>query len=73
MTQTNNITKTLIDKIQSLPIEQQQMLLDFVEFLDQKYPHNRQKRVLGLHQGQIWMSEEFNEPLSLANSLNIYL
>ena len=64
MTQTNNITENLIDKIQALPIEQQQMLLEFVEFLDQKYTDNRKKRVLGLHQGQIWMSEDFNEPLS---------
>lgn len=64
MTQINTITKTLMDKIQSLPIEQQQMLLEFVEFLDQKYGETQQQRVLGLHQGQIWMSEDFNEPLS---------
>ncbi|MFP4134111.1 MAG: hypothetical protein ACLFTJ_08155 [Halothece sp.] len=35
-----------------------------MEFLDQKYGETQQQQVLGLHQGQIWMSEDFNEPLS---------
>jgi mRNA-degrading endonuclease RelE of RelBE toxin-antitoxin system len=56
----------LIIKLQTLPPEQQQQVLDFVEFLVQKYvqpPEKPKKRVLGLHKGQIWMSNDFNEPL----------
>ncbi|KAF3888117.1 MULTISPECIES: type II toxin-antitoxin system VapB family antitoxin [Nostocales] len=59
-------TSKLIAKLQTLPLEQQQQVLDFVEFLVQKYPHpqqSSQKRVLGLNQGEIWMSDDFNDPL----------
>ncbi|MEH1833348.1 MAG: DUF2281 domain-containing protein [Nostoc sp.] len=41
-------------------------MLDFVEFLAQKYAQPQQppqKRVLGLNQGKIWISDDFNEPL----------
>ncbi|MDJ0617244.1 MAG: DUF2281 domain-containing protein [Calothrix sp. MO_192.B10] len=64
-TQTVDVTQELIAKLQSLPPEQQQTLLDFADFLVQKYgkPQARQQRVLGLHQGEIWMSEDFNDPL----------
>jgi mRNA-degrading endonuclease RelE of RelBE toxin-antitoxin system len=63
--QTLDITETLIAKLQSLPPEQQQTLLDFAEFLAQKHaqPQPVQQRVLGLNQGEIWMSEDFNDPL----------
>ena len=68
--QTVNITEVLIAKLQSLPREQQQTLLDFVEFLEHKNTQSQpiptqpaQQRVLGLNQGEIWMSEDFNEPL----------
>jgi mRNA-degrading endonuclease RelE of RelBE toxin-antitoxin system len=58
-------TSELIAKLQTLPPEQQQQVLDFVEFLAQKYvqPQASKKRVMGLHKGQIWMSEDFNDPL----------
>ncbi len=63
--QTLDITETLIAKLRSLPPEQKQTLLDFVEFLAQKnaQPQLVQQRVLGLNQGEFWMSEDFNEPL----------
>ncbi|MBE9215257.1 DUF2281 domain-containing protein [Plectonema cf. radiosum LEGE 06105] len=68
--QTLNITEVLIAKVQSLPPEQQQTLLDFVEFLEHKNTQSQpistqpvQQRVLGLNRGEVWMSEDFNEPL----------
>ena len=63
--QTLDITKALIAKLQTLSPEQQQTLLDFAEFLAQKHtqPQPVQQRVLGLNQGEIWMSEDFNDPL----------
>jgi Protein of unknown function (DUF2281) len=63
--QTVDITEVLIAKLQSLAPEQQQTLLDFAEFLAQKHvqPQAVQQRVLGLNQGEIWMSEDFNDPL----------
>lgn len=63
--QTLEITEALIAKLQTLPLEQQQTLLDFAEFLAQKHaqPQPVQRRVLGLNQGEIWMSEDFNDPL----------
>ncbi|MCF4965646.1 type II toxin-antitoxin system VapB family antitoxin [Nostoc sp. CMAA1605] len=62
-------TSALIAKVQTLAPEQQQQVLDFVEFLMQKYTQPEktqetpQQRVLGLHEGQIWMSDDFNDPL----------
>ncbi len=59
-------TSKLIAKLQTLAPEQQQQVLDFVEFLAQKYAQPQQapqKRVLGLNQDKIWMSDDFNEPL----------
>ncbi len=59
-------TSELITKLQTLPPEQQQQVLDFVEFLAQKYAQAQEtpkKRVMGLHKGKIWMSDDFNDPL----------
>jgi mRNA-degrading endonuclease RelE of RelBE toxin-antitoxin system len=56
-------TSKLIAKLQNLAPEQQQQVLDFIEFLAQKYPQTQeisQKRVLGLNQGEIWMSDDFD-------------
>ncbi|MEH2269404.1 MAG: DUF2281 domain-containing protein [Nostoc sp.] len=58
-------TSKLIAKLQILAPEQQQEVLDFVEFLAQKYAQPQQKpqkRVLGLNQGKIWISDDFNDP-----------
>ncbi len=59
-------TSELIAKLQTLAPEQQQQVLDFVEFLAQKYTQSEQvpeQRILGLNQGEIWMSDDFNDPL----------
>lgn len=59
-------TSKLIARLHILAPEQQQEVLDFVEFLAQKYAQTQQphqKRVLGLNQGKIWVSDDFNDPL----------
>ena len=60
-----NNTEEIIAKLQNLPPQQQQQVVDFIEFLGQKYIHPKpvKKRVLGLSKGKIWMSDDFNEPL----------
>jgi mRNA-degrading endonuclease RelE of RelBE toxin-antitoxin system len=62
-------TSELIAKLQTLAPEQQQQVLDFVEFLAQKYAQPEQiqqplqKRIPDLNKGEIWMSDDFNDPL----------
>lgn len=75
--QTIELLEDLLGKLQHLLPENQQLLLTFAEFLLERQmrsiPENTsvesaspppQQRVLGLHQGMGWMSEDFNEPLS---------
>lgn len=60
------MTSELIAKLNTLAPQQQQQVLDFVEFLAQKYAQPQQarrKRVLGLNRGKYWMSNNFNNPL----------
>ncbi|NES43892.1 DUF2281 domain-containing protein, partial [Moorena sp. SIO2C4] len=52
----------------ALPAQQQQMVFEFVEFLALKYvesepSQSQAPRILGLLEGQGWMSDDFNEPL----------
>ncbi|MEG3926642.1 DUF2281 domain-containing protein [Microcoleus sp. T3_D1] len=74
--QTIKLLEELLGKLQHLLPENQQLLLTFAEFLLERQmrsiPENTsveaapplgQQRVLGLHQGMGWMSEDFNEPL----------
>lgn len=74
--QTIELLEELLGKLQHLLPENQQLLLTFAEFLLERQmrsiPENTsvkaapppgQQRVLGLHQGMGWMSEDFNEPL----------
>lgn len=60
-------TSEIVAQLQTLAPEQQQQVLDFVEFLAQKYvivPQEVPKqRVMDLFKGQIWMSDDFNDPL----------
>jgi mRNA-degrading endonuclease RelE of RelBE toxin-antitoxin system len=62
-------TSELIAKLQTLPPEQQQQVLDFVEFLMQKYAQPEktqetpQQRIPDLNRGKIWISDDFNDPL----------
>jgi hypothetical protein len=67
---TNSIVESIMVKLQNIPSEQQRQILDYVEFIAEKYasaPDTREqlpkKRILGLHQGKIWMSDDFNDPL----------
>jgi hypothetical protein len=55
-----NYSSLIASKLENLPVEKQQQVLDFVEFLAQKttLAQNDIKRVPDLHQGKIWMSYE---------------
>lgn len=70
---TKQITEAVLDKIQKLPLEKQQQILDFVDFVTQQHYEQftetdeknfPQERIAGLHRGQIWISDDFNDPLS---------
>ena len=63
--QSYNYQDLIVTKLKTLPVEKQQEVLDFVEFLAQKSASESQKlkRVPDLHQGKISMSDDFNEPL----------
>ncbi len=63
--QSYNYQNLIINKLKTLPVEKQQQVLDFVEFLAQKSALETQtlQRVPDLHQGKIVMSDDFNEPL----------
>lgn len=52
-------------KLKELSIDKQQQVLDFVEFLTQKSISKQPdvKRIPNIHQGKIWISDDFNEPL----------
>ena len=64
--QINNYAELISEKIKTLPLEKQQEVLDFVDFLIGKLPQKKSplKRIPNLDQGKIWMSDDFNEPLS---------
>ncbi len=63
----NSLSQTILDKLQDLPETQQQQILDYIEFLAQKYPkpqpRSQKPRVAGLHRGKGWISDDFNDPL----------
>jgi hypothetical protein len=68
--QTVNITEAILEELKNLPPEQQQQILDFVEYIAEKYAKSQlnesqppKKRIAGLHKGKGWISEDFNEPL----------
>ncbi|WP_254565161.1 DUF2281 domain-containing protein [Oscillatoria sp. HE19RPO] len=62
---TQNLIESAIAQLQQLPPQQQQQVLDYIEFLAQKYiePQTPQPRIPGLHRGKVWMSEDFNDPI----------
>jgi hypothetical protein len=69
-TQPITLPETFLAQLQTLPPEQIQQVIDFVEFLNQKYVSSqpdqsmlKQPRVLGLHKGMGWISEDFNASL----------
>jgi len=63
----NSLSETILEKLQDLPETQQQQILDYIEFLSQKYPKPQRRspkpRVAGLHRGKVWISDDFNDPL----------
>jgi hypothetical protein len=63
----NSVSETILEKLQDLPETQQQQILDYIEFLAQKYPkpqpRSSKPRVAGLHRGKVWISDDFNDPL----------
>ena len=61
----NKITESIINKLQEIPLYKQKQILEYVEALTEaKEPLSfPKKRVFGLHQGKIWMSDDFNQPL----------
>ena len=63
--QNYNYPDLIATKLKTLPVEKQQQVLDFVEFLAQRSILEQQniQRVPDIHQGKIFMSEDFNEPL----------
>ncbi|MBL1208725.1 DUF2281 domain-containing protein [Geminocystis sp. GBBB08] len=69
-TETIDLTAIILIKIKDLPLEQQQEILDFTEFITYKHNKNlaektksQKKRIAGLYKGKGWMSDDFNEPL----------
>jgi hypothetical protein len=63
-----DFTTLIIDKVKDLPPEKQQEILDFAEFVSNKYHQDKEKeskpkRIAGLHKGKGWISDDFNEPL----------
>jgi hypothetical protein len=68
---TNSIVDSIMVKLQNIPSEQQRQVLDYVEFIAEKYASTSnpseqlsKNRILGLHEGKIWISDDFNDPLS---------
>jgi hypothetical protein len=64
---THSQSETILEKLRELPETQQQQVLDYIEFLAQKYPkpqpRSQKPRVAGLHRGKGWVSDDFNDPL----------
>jgi Protein of unknown function (DUF2281) len=64
------IPEDVLAVLQALSPERRQQVFDFAEFLgqkqeqaDQSKPDSFPPRVLGLHAGQGWTSDDFDEPL----------
>ena len=62
---TVDIAESLLAQIQELPPQQQQQVLDYVEFLVEKYVkgNSDKPRIAGLHKGMGWISDDFNDPI----------
>jgi hypothetical protein len=76
MTTSTTSLDELIQKCQTLPPGLQQQVIDFVEFLIGKYSTHQEitnqtslgteaksERMLGMHRGKIWISDDFDAPL----------
>jgi len=64
---TVEVSEILFQKIQILSPEQQKRILNFAETITVQSDATESKktaRISGLYQGQGWISEDFNEPLT---------
>ena len=62
------LKQKLAEMFDALPSETQAEVIDFVEYKLQKQQKQAKKRndkprIAGLNRGQIWMSEDFNDPM----------
>jgi hypothetical protein len=62
MQQAMKIEQMVLEKLRSLPLEKQQEVLDFVEFLEQKI-RGKRRRQAGSAKGLVTISDDFDEPL----------
>ncbi len=64
-----NLKEKLFETFNKLPAESQAEVIDFAEFLREKKRQSRtetepkKERVAGLHDGQGWISDDFNDEL----------
>ncbi len=62
-----NLKENLAEIIKELPAETLAEVVDFAEFLREKKRRQQKtqlkKRVVGLHEGQGWISDDFNDEL----------
>ena len=68
-----NLKKNFAEVFEDLPVEMLAEVIDFAEFLREKERRKKAeeepetkpkgKRVFGLHQGQGWISDDFNDEL----------
>lgn len=56
---------SLLDTALKLDVEGQQQLLQFAEFMLLKYKKECHQSVYGIMKGQIFMSDDFDEPLDI--------
>lgn len=64
------IETTILKHLEKLPTSVKQAVLDYIEFLVNRYAQEERKTEkaakrggLGIWKGKIWMSEDFDEPL----------
>ena len=64
-----NLKENLAEVSDDLPVELLAEVIDFAEFLREKERRKQAetppqtKRIAGLHQGQVWISDDFNDEL----------
>ncbi len=62
----NEITEKIITKLQTIPLDKQKQILDYIDSIVEeslltleKSQSSPKKKVLGLHQGKIWITDDF--------------
>ncbi|ALJ68113.1 MULTISPECIES: DUF2281 domain-containing protein [unclassified Synechocystis] len=64
---TIELSESVFKKIQVLSPENQKQILDFLESITANSDETQEKkatRISGLYQGQGWISDDFNDPLT---------